>query len=344
MSKAFKDIAQSKWLIFGLFAIIVIIKNVLFQNAIFDDLYVGNFIEAFKFYGGITAFSIFLASFILISKHKPWWSVLLSLLIDVWCMALTIYYRSWGIWMNIEVIKMADNMSGFWSSVWTYTSSLNWLLFALTILYALLLYLIPATQKKRYWKSFLLVLVLAYCYVPARQFVTWRKNLDNLRIGNPYTDTFMYHAHNVRPLFKPYNSVKGKAYVSYISGGMAVWEDQYIRRQGFVDYALAMTVFQLTYDYHCWKNRENEIEIVFTEEEKLYLDTIVTKDTCTFIPQRSLIFLLVESLESWVIDYEGEGGYAMPNLRLFMNNHHHFYADKLTSQAKFGGSGDGQCL
>ena len=333
---------RNSWLVFGLFVIAVLSKNVLFQQYVFDELYINNPTEAFKFYGATIAVALLLGSPIVITKNR-WWTVVLMLIMDVWYMALMIYYMAWGVFMNISVIQMADNMDGFWGSVWTYMHWKTIIPLVITAIYAIILYFLPKGEKRNWW-AFVLVVCMAYAYVPLRQYPTWKRNIEELHTINLYTNKLMHTIWNYSQLFKPYRSVRAKAYVAYMAGGKGGWEETYIKEQGYCDYGIAMIIFQTTYDYYVHKYDESAINSELTDEEKQIVSTLIDDNSANFIPQRSLIFLLVESLESWTIDYKTDNGYIMPNMRQFMQLQPTFYADKLTSQAAFGGSGDGQMI
>jgi phosphoglycerol transferase MdoB-like AlkP superfamily enzyme len=60
--------------------------------------------------------------------------------------------------------------------------------------------------------------------------------------------------------------------------------------------------------------------------------------TAVLLPNSNLLFILVESLESWPLSYEG----ITPNLNKLASDPHSLFADKVKSQARHGISGDGQ--
>ena len=73
-----------------------------------------------------------------------------------------VYYRSYGLFLNIDAIAMAGNLSGFAKSIFAY---LNWksLVFALiTILYSV--YVFIGKPKERKCKSFVVCLCIALLF------------------------------------------------------------------------------------------------------------------------------------------------------------------------------------
>lgn len=339
--------------IFCLMVIAIWAKQILFQGIVFDDLYMHNPAEAFKFYAGTLAVSLCLASFVFIIPGK-WWTIFLLFTIDVWFMSQMIYYRAWGIWMNVETMRLADNMEGFWGSVWTYMNWTTIIYIVLTIIYGCALGGLCLWWKKkngepsRYkcnWEIWLVILAFAYLYVPIRQYPIWKRSkLENAQVLNPYSDPIRYQWYCYKPLFRPFNPVLEKAKVSYEAGMMNEWEDAYIRRQGMIDYAMAMVAFDCHYRY--WKDKGDDIlngSATLTEQELQRLK-LCMQDEQPWTPERNLIVVLVESFESWAIDYAWKGVPAMPNMQRFMNEQPVFSADKITSEAKGGGSGDGQMI
>ena len=339
----------NQWFIFGLLACVVFLKELLFQGLVFRDLYFRNFQYAYKFYGSTIAIAIVIASFTLLFRHQ-WWSLAILLLIDVWFISQIVYYRSWGLWMNVQVIKMVDNMSGFWSSVLTLLNWKSFIFLLMTFLYLPFLIVyehnICASDVESYqchWKIFLCMLAVSYCYVPIRQYNPWiRYEKEHAKVKNPYTDPIRYHVHNLIPLLRPYNEIFNTARLSYRGGGIIPWEDRYIQQHGMIDYAFAMVIFQISYNR--WKNQAYETFVSpFNENDYSVLSKLIREEQ-HFVPKRNLVFILVESFESWVIDYHYKEEYAMPNLRHFLEQYKTFYADKITSQVRGGGSGDGQLI
>lgn len=327
------------YFIFVTLVLAIVAKCILFQFLVFETLNLDSAVSIFKFYGTVLAISIFLSSFVFISKHH-WWTIVLLLLIDLWELANLTYYRANGVFINMDAILMADNMDGFWTSVITYFSWKSYLPFLISIIYVVIVYFVPSSSKRQ-WKWFITCIVLFYLFFPVRQFKTWHNNIDNLKIESTNTG-IKYILEIYTPLFTPYKSVLGKAYVSYISGSKAQWEEKYIREASIVDYFFAMIWFEAAYIYHQNRNILNEKQVL-TQEDKIVLSNCLQSIGINK-PNTNLIIILVESLESWGIEYQWDGVYAMPCLRNLLQNEHIFYADKIKSQVKHGVSGDGQMI
>lgn len=327
------------WLIFISLILAITLKCIMFQKLVFGTYNLDSAINIFKFYGTTLAIALFLSSLVFISKHY-WWTIVLLLLIDIWELANLTYYRANAVFLNADAILMADGMNGFWSSVSTYISWKSFLPFLITLLFAIILHFVPKPPK-RYWRIFICCIVIFYLFFPIRQYKTWHNNIDNLKLEN--TNTGLKFVIGIyTPLLTPYNSVLGKAYVSYISGSKAQWEETYIQNASIVDYFFAMIWFEVAYNYHQRKNLSFETQSLSIKDKEILSSQLQEKGTST--PKTNLIIILVESLESWGIDYQWDGTSAMPHLRDLLHNNHIFYADKVKSQVKHGVSGDGQMI
>ena len=157
----YKDIIQKyqQYIVFVAMFGVLLLKDCLFNMFIFDDNFIHSCLDPIRHYPMQIVFSIFAASFAFMFK-KQWWSVILNIIIDAWICALLIYYQAWGELMNVSVIMMAGNMDGFWNSIWLYV---NWrlLLFPiLTILYSLVVVLLPTVVDRKRWYITLILLIM----------------------------------------------------------------------------------------------------------------------------------------------------------------------------------------
>ena len=291
----------NQWRVFVITVASLVLKNILFQWFTFGDLNLDNITQLFKFYGGIIALSSFLSCPIFVLKKPQWYVLSILLLVDAWIIAVFINYRAWGVFMNMDTILMADNMKGFWGSIFIYFSWKVALFIIITCIafvgVFLLCHRVQFTQKK--WMVVFFICLLSYSYVPLRQFATWKQGINDLKIYNPYSDPVRYHGYIIWHLFKPYRAVCDKAYVSFISGVIANWEDQYIKNQGIVDYSIAMIVFYQTYQRYYKSATDIDIDTKLTDSEQAFLK----ESTChqyfdvneSNQPKRTLIIILVES-------------------------------------------------
>lgn len=337
----YKDIIQKyqQYIVFVAMFGVLLLKDCLFNMFIFDDNFIHSCLDPIRHYPMQIVFSIFAASFAFMFK-KQWWSVILNIIIDAWICALLIYYQAWGELMNVSVIMMAGNMDGFWNSIWLYV---NWrlLLFPiLTILYSLVVVLLPTVVDRKRWYITLILLIATYLSVPVTQYDAWKEDLNNKKAQNMAENRLVYEWNNIKSLIIPFQDVNWFAVNSFVDARFWEWEKQYVRYHHVADYGIAIVVYQAIY-HHCERDAEIEPHPL-TQEDREWIDSFITEPQMDWHPQRDLIYILVESFESWVVDYQTEDGYVMPNLHRFMTENSIFYADKIKSQVKYGGSGDGQ--
>ena len=108
---------------------------------------------------------------------------------------------------------------------------------------------------------------------------------------------------------------------------------------GVKAYMQITSIFQSPLYIICdaFQMRDAMYEAAFNEKETAWLDAQIGKEGVSF--DRTLILVLVESFEDWVITPQ-----LTPNLYAYMQTHPLFYADKVTSEIKGGGSADGQMI
>ena len=283
--------------------------------------------------------SLFIASFVFLSKRK-WWTVIVLLLIDAWCIANMIYFRANNMFISLEAMEMAGNLNGFESSISLYwTWKLIWFI-VITILYALLITFL--TIDKRHNKLFLIVvpfIILIEAPVGAARYVRNTKawGAENM------TDSLWDYAVPYKRILKwNYNTWDTDFVITEgINGG-------YIEEHSIVSYA---NLLPFTYAVRLYKNlyfkiAENSQNLgegaVDSKEIEKYFNT---GSKVEIVPKHNLIFLLVESFESWVIGLTDERGEEVsPNFNKFVKGNNVCYFHKIKSQAKDGVSGDGQMI
>lgn len=113
------------------------------------------------------------------------------------------------------------------------------------------------------------------------------------------------------------------------------WSMQYVRTYSIISYFPATFIYQ-------YLKPVGKI-IMLTDEEKNQVERLFLSSTDKPVSQQNIMFVLVESLESWPL--KSVCGYDfMPNLSALLNNEHVLYCDKVTSQVKYGNSADGQLI
>ena len=140
--------------VFILFALVLFLKTMIFHWTCFHSVLISslwkNPTEFFRFWGGKITPILFLGSFVFLSKRYGW-TIIVHVLTDIWLIANLFYYKANTLFLSVETMKMADNMSGFWGSLLTYMGWDIFIMPIITILYVailLLLHLQKANQRK----------------------------------------------------------------------------------------------------------------------------------------------------------------------------------------------------
>ena len=82
-----------------------------------------------------------------------------------------------------------------------------------------------------------------------------------------------------------------------------------------------------------------------TTEEKQILSSIYTDSVTATIPQGHLVYILVESFESWALKVSDIMGRPVcPNLNKYIREHDILFSENVISQQLYGRSGDGQLI
>ena len=114
------------------------------------------------------------------------------------------------------------------------------------------------------------------------------------------------------------------------------FSSQYVSNNSVCSYFLACLL------YNMLSPAGEIIQLADSQQEEIE-KYIHKPDNVVVLPKTNLIFILVESLESWPID--SICGYAyMPNVHQLTQQEHVLYADKLCSQVRHGNSADGQMI
>ena len=227
-------------------------------------------------------------------------------------------------------------MDGFWDSLYSY---LGWDIYAyilFTILYIICLIPLRHLRKQRNYLTFshifLLSILLSFFgnYCNARVINNTGKNKDAILsyLSQMRTEADFHY-------YYPWGQVYYYAQIENCTDYNA-WSFMYIKDYSIISYFPASFIFNLL--------RPVGKTIALSDDDILRLDPIFShKKTNSITPKTNLIFILVESLESWPLykiqDYE-----YMPYLSSLISNRNVLYCDKLTAQVKHGNSADGQMI
>lgn len=315
---------RTAWAVFILFALVLFLKTMIFHWTCFHSVLISslwkNPTEFFRFWGGKITPVLFLGSFVFLTKRYGW-TIIVHVLTDIWLIANLFYDKANTLFLSVETMKMADNMSGFWDSLLTY---MGWDIFIMPILslvYVGVLWLLHLYHSpKRTYPHFAIALALSLALMV---FCNYAYGLCYKKIAG-VTKIYAF----------PFGGVCSIVYEE-------PWTDfnggHYIRNYSIISYFPACFVYSMlsTTEEHVLLSDSQEREIS-RYIQKIDVDSPI-------IPKTNLIFILFESLESWPLD--SVCGYAyMPYLQQLRQQEHVLYADKLHSQVRHGVSADGQMI
>lgn len=302
-----------------IFALTIFIKCVLFHYFCFGYVAVSSLWSApgtfFDFYITKALFAVFIASFVFVSK-KNIWTIFMSFIIDIWIIANYIYFRSNGLFLSLDMIFIADNLSGFWSSIFAY---LNWKVFAflmISVLYSFFLLYKRVTCERSLVKFFSCLGVTIIMY-----------GTDVLL----YDGNIFGHAHYRVRYVK--TMAEGKSCATF---------SNYVESSSILHLFPTMLIFHVERSVYLKEANKN---IVFSSREKELISNLIKEGKDDITPTTNLCLILVESLESWPMFISDENGTEiLPNLNRLSQQEHILFCNMVKSQTKFGSSGDGQMI
>ena len=289
---------------------------------------------------GYICSSLLLASGILVSKRRPWWILVVLIAANIWLFANFSYERAWGKMLSMDMVRMAGNLHGFEDSVLLYFNPdmLYWLVVPDVICIAGIA--LWKTQEQRLWKSFGIVLGLYLLCIPVQQIYYFNKTYER-RVGYNNNVGFAHWWHIYEPLFSPNIWPREAAYDAFMFQVPQDWERPFVRQFGIIRFGPAIMAFDKRYSELEQTVMGESVELTPEQQE---LMTKLTNPPTDFKPQRSLVLVLVESLESWAVDYPVGDTYVMPYLHSFIHSHNTYYSSQTYSQVAYGGSSDGQMM
>ena len=336
-----KKAIDLKWMVFVLFALVLLIKTMCFhfytEQSILLSSIVNHPSEFFRFWIGKILPSIFLGSFIFLSR-RFWWTIIVNLCVDIWAIANLFYYKANHLYLTCDTMMLASNMNGFWDSLRTYMGIdiLSFLL--ITLLYSLLLILVvnkqSSTPSIKLFGLFLLGsvclmeinIVLFYKYYNSwfAQVDTIYEELNVTKNKNEFTSFF--------PFGYVHYAVRTEDFID--ANYMA---NVYIHDQSIISYFPACLLFKVL-------QPNNEL-IELTLDQHSEIDKLLRKiySAKDVLPNSNLIIILVESLETWALE-EFDGYCYCPNMASLIKNKHTLYSPNITSQVLHGNSADGQMI
>lgn len=328
--------ASSTWTIFILLSVVLFIKIMYFHWFTFHSVLLSSIYhnpsEFFRFWGGKVAPILFLSSFVFLTK-RHWWTVFLNIIVDIWIISNIFYFKANGFFLSYESIKLIDNMSGFWDSLYSYMS-LDMLLYPfLTIVFSIIIYHSKSAQKTRpLLFCIFMTCSLVVSFIDTILYREFQKTWNGSGVGKEIGETMLageqYH------YFFPFAHVYFFARVETCTDYNA-WSKLYVKEQSVVSFFPAMLI------YNILSPSGDIIDLTTEQEEKIAQRIYTTSKVCT--PSNNVVFILFESLESWAL-HDVVGYNYMPYLSNIINRDNVFYCDKIKPQVAHANSADGQLI
>lgn len=344
------------FLLFVLFTFVLFFKCVLFHWDAFNSILISslwkNPLSFYKFYMAKLLMPMFISSFIFISKSHIW-TIVISFLIDVWCIANLIYYKTYDSFLSINDILLVGNMDGAWSSISAYFDWSMVTIIVLTIFWiTILCFLFRFSKNKPQWLNFTLSLLVIILLTIVNNFFIYGKrfspeklsdkNMSSAEERNEWNtfvnehggDEWQYDSWiNYLPFVSIYSIAIDKTKIE------TNFMEQYIRQQSIISDFIAINIY---YIFH--NDKAGDIILLSDTDVKSIRPFFKTDKKTLYPPNDNLIILLVESLESWPIQSVIEGYEITPFLKKFIKQENILYCDKIKCQTLAGNSADGQML
>ena len=305
---------RAQWCFFVLFALTIFLQCCLFHWLAFHSILISslwkNPLAFWALYLPKISISLFIASFVFLFKRKGW-TIVVSLLINIWIIAELIYFRANRIFLDAQSFTLISNMDGFWSSVPMYMYSSDLILLLPNLL--LILGIIFLAAEKRNTLSAIAIMGVALvtniggCLATRYVYDTIYKVPQDKNYFNPFSDEAVDALFGFTSLEYPINTSVVHAFI-------------------YATKKLIQLPFEST-------------SYMMTDEDKQLLEPFINVYTSNIKPDRNLILIIVESLETWAVHPE-----IMPNLWQFIHEHNVIWSKKVESQTKGGTSSDGQLI
>lgn len=326
---------RAKWLVFTLFCMVLFIKTMIFHNSVgfeFKHLIPGHIIAFFVFWSAKLAPILFLGSFVFIAKRQ-WWTIIVNVIIDLWAIANLFYFKANNLFLSVEMVMMADNLDGFWDSLYSYMGWDIYSFILLTISYIIITIpiMVMHTGKRNILFFFIIIAMslIAECGINAYQQI-------KLNTSNRIDQTKKNKLGRKYMHFYPFGCVTHYA-VRETWADYEIWASRYILGQSVISFLPGSILYYTLSPSH----EIVELDDVNLEEIELFVGNNECENDIN--PKTNVVFVLFESLESWPLYDDVKFNY-LPNIKKLSKQKHVLYCDKLISQTKYGISADGQMI
>lgn len=247
-----------------------------------------------------------LGSFVFLFRRK-YWTIYVSILIDVWILAEVVYYRSTRVFITAESFALLKELHGFESSIGMYLTP-DLLLLLLPTLF-MMVGIILFDNRKRSLPIFFSALACS--------------------VGMDFAASNVV-AHQINPSEKRFCF---SCFQTNYCSSLLRWQPT----ECAVQYVSVLHSFYYTMARLVCKPFEKPLTL--TETDVADIRRFCVSTNTSVVPKYPLVLILVESLENWAVRPD-----IMPNLYRFIETHSVVYASHVRSQTLAGNSADGQML
>ena len=230
------------------------------------------------------------------------WMIPFLLFVDAWCVSNLVYVRSNNLILDGFALTMAGGMNGFWDSIFIFFQWQDLYFVLITILAVLPFFILPKAEHRQP-KALLIALVSAVVLNYA----------GVISKGNGFS-------------LDVYSRVPREA----------VYGNRLLNEA--CEASIMHTLVYVPLDYRALLDSIYPAPLPLSEQQQATMERL-TQGEQEAVTDRPVLILLVESLESWVIN-----GYAMPHLHRFLSNEHVLYAPRIECQTVGAESADGQMI
>lgn len=317
-----KEKMKDKLLIYGGWLLVVV--GLLLKCYAFDCLVLAPQIAHWGWTGYLTkiAASMMLALPFLWCRRKWIYGLVVFGLTDLWFIANVVYFRAYHLFITWHLFALAGNMSGFESSITPY---LSWSLLVIMLPSVLVLPCIFLPLERANWKGTLVVLILSVLASAGGSISRWLAVRPWLN-GEGLSWEWFNPCSLPKSLSEDYSEHERQA-------------SKYIRSRSMLGYPLYM-IYDAVETY-----RHRGVAPELTEEERAEVEKRIGPKVPQNEANGSLVILLLESFESWLIEAEDvHGNPVCPAMRAYIETHPVLYVKDVATQIQFGMSGDGQLI
>ena len=278
----------------------------------------------YKFYMAKLLCPILVASILLLTPKK-YWVTLCMLLADLLCIANIIYFKCYDLFLTIDDILLVGNMDGAWTSIEAYLD-----VRLLMFLISTLLWIVLSIPVKIHNRLNISTMGGVICFLCVLGYV------NNILVYD-YTDACRIAKFSNRDKDTPF-TLKKYCRLPFLGLAMHSIDNRtYVYEQSILSYFPSSVIAFV---------RDSGKKVELTVQDISLIEKLTNTETCNnhLEPTHSVIIILVESLESWVINQFIDGVELTPFLNKLTSSQKVLYCDKIKSQTLAGNSGDGQMI